>query len=195
MWITMIGSPKQKLPFYWSNLDHMVFNSWFQVTGYWITKPTEMPEYQKSLFVIILGLLDCEWFTMWDSARELFISFARTKRSHLFWVIFISVLTMNWRLCSANECVTVNDEVCEEVEQEQECRTVEEDRCNVIEEEYCRDVTRPVCITRTELECETPATLPQIQSFREGGISAAIFWFILHIFKSVDTFYCLFQCL
>ena len=45
---------------------------------------------------------------------------------------------MKWRLCSANECVTVNDEVCEEVEQEQECRTVQEDRCNLIEEEYCR---------------------------------------------------------
>ena len=57
--------------------------------------------------------------------------------------------------------MTVNEEVCEEVEQEQECRTVEEDRCNVIEEEYCRDVTRPVCITRTELECEGSNPQPQ----------------------------------
>ena len=72
---------------------------------------------------------------------------------------------MKWRLSSANECVTVNEEVCEEVEQEQECRTVEEDRCNVIEEEYCRDVTRPVCITRTELECDETGPQPQLAPF------------------------------
>ena len=41
---------------------------------------------------------------------------------------------MNDQQCDTVEtvqCVDVPEEVCEEVEQEQECRTVEENRCSV----------------------------------------------------------------
>ena len=68
---------------------------------------------------------------------------------------------MNDQQCDTVEtvqCVDVQEEVCEEVEQEQECRTVEENRCSVTGVEVLFSLV--FLVQQCQVQCDRGGVLP-----------------------------------